>query len=35
VAALPVDAVNIEDDEGWGWVTRPEFGCVHFTPATP
>jgi hypothetical protein len=20
-----------EDDEGWGFVTGPEFGCVHFT----
>ena len=20
----------VEDDEGWGMVTGPEFGCIHF-----
>ena len=20
----------IEGDEGWGWYTGPEFGCIHF-----
>ncbi len=24
------DGVLIEGDEGWGWFTGPEFGCVHF-----
>ena len=23
----------IEGDEGWGWYTGPEFGCVNFVPA--
>jgi hypothetical protein len=23
----------IEGDEGWGWYTGPEFGCVNFTAA--
>lgn len=23
------DAVKIEDDEGWGMIVGPEFGCVH------
>lgn len=27
---LPVDNIIIEDDEGWGWFTGPEFGCIHF-----
>ena len=26
------DGLLIEDDEGWGWVVGPEFGCVHFEP---
>ena len=26
------DGVLIEDDEGWGWIVGPEFGCVHFEP---
>jgi len=24
------DGVNLEDDEGWGMYSAPEFGCVHF-----
>lgn len=24
------DGLLIENDEGWGWVVGPEFGCVHF-----
>lgn len=24
------DGVLIEGDEGWGWFTGPEFGCIHF-----
>ncbi len=24
------DEVLIENDEGWGMLTGPEFGCVHF-----
>lgn len=23
------DGVNIEDDEGWGMVPGPDFGCIH------
>jgi hypothetical protein len=25
----PPDVVRIEDDEGWGMIPGPEFGCVH------
>ena len=24
------DMVNIENDEGWGMLTGPKFGCVHW-----
>lgn len=24
------DMVTIEDDEGWGMLTGPKFGCVHW-----
>ena len=24
------DGALIEGDEGWGWFTAPEFGCIHF-----
>ena len=24
------DGVVVEGDEGWGFVTGPEFGCVHW-----
>jgi len=27
---IPTDGVWIENDEGWGWFTGPEFGCVNF-----
>ena len=27
---FPPDHVVIEGDEGWGWFTGPDFGCVHF-----
>lgn len=27
---LDSDCVSIEDDEGWGMIPGPEFGCVHF-----
>jgi hypothetical protein len=23
------DAVQIEDDEGWGMIPGPDFGCIH------
>lgn len=29
VEALP-DGVRVENDEGWGFVTAPKFGCVHW-----
>lgn len=29
---LPLDAVHHEDDEGWGFTTGPDFGCVHGEP---
>ena len=32
---IETDGVRIENDEGWGWIVGPEFGCVHFTPRTP
>lgn len=28
---IPDDGILCEDDEGWGMVTGPNFGCVHFT----
>ena len=24
------DEILVEDDEGWAFVTGPEFGCVHW-----
>lgn len=27
---IDADGLAIEDDEGWGWIVGPEFGCVHF-----
>ena len=24
----------IENDEGWGWVVAPNFGCIHFEEIT-
>jgi hypothetical protein len=24
------DGLRIEDDEGWGMIPGPEFGCIHF-----
>lgn len=26
----PDNGVDVESDEGWGFFTGPEFGCVHF-----
>ena len=26
------DGVLVEDDEGWGFLTAPGFGCIHFQP---
>ncbi len=26
----PIDGVLVEDDEGWGFETGPNFGCIHF-----
>lgn len=23
------DGLSVEDDEGWGMVPGPEFGCIH------
>lgn len=27
------DGALVEDDEGWGLVVAPDFGCVHHEPA--
>ena len=27
---LPRDGALVEDDEGWGLLTGPDFGCVHW-----
>lgn len=27
-ADIPLDGANVEDDEGWGILTGPQFGCV-------
>lgn len=27
---VPRDGALIESDEGWGWLTGPDFGCIHF-----
>jgi hypothetical protein len=29
LSELKPDEVLIENDEGWGWVVGPEFGCIH------
>lgn len=29
-AVLAPNQVQVEGDEGWGFFTGPEFGCVHF-----
>jgi hypothetical protein len=28
------DGLSIENDEGWGMIPGPEFGCVHFEERT-
>ena len=30
ISDISLDCVLIEDDEGWGMLTGPEFGCVHY-----
>ena len=30
-ADVASNGARVEDDEGWGMVTGPEFGCVHHT----
>ena len=27
---VPNDGAAIEDDEGWGMLTGPDFGCIHW-----
>jgi hypothetical protein len=27
---IPDDGILVEDDEGWGMLTGPMFGCVHY-----
>lgn len=29
---VPDDGMLAEDDEGWGFVTGPDFGCVNHEP---
>lgn len=29
VEHVPDDGMLVENDEGWGFVTGPKFGCVH------
>ena len=29
------DGVRVEEDEGWGMATGPDFGCVHFEQFNP
>jgi len=29
-ADMVPDGLWIEEDEGWGWIVGPEFGCIHF-----
>lgn len=26
-----IDGVHVEDDEGWGMIVGPDYGCVHFS----
>ena len=28
--AIQESGAWIEGDEGWGWITAPAFGCIHF-----
>jgi hypothetical protein len=28
----PLDGVAVEDDEGWGFFTGPDFECCHYEP---
>ena len=30
-AEVKSDECRIEDDECWGMLTGPDFGCIHFT----
>ncbi len=32
---IPNDGAAIEDDEGWGMVTGPDFGCIHWLSKSP
>lgn len=32
VQSVPNDGMLAEDDEGWGFVTGPDFGCVNHEP---
>lgn len=27
------DGLLVENDEGWGCITGPDFGCIHHSPA--
>ena len=27
---VPSNGVLVEDDEGWGFFTGPDFGCIHW-----
>jgi len=29
---MPSSGAMVECDEGWGMMTGPDFGCVHFVP---
>ena len=29
---IPDDGILVENDEGWGCVMGPKFGCIHFQP---
>ena len=33
IEAVPMNGAGIENDEGWGMWTRPNFGCVLHIPA--
>jgi hypothetical protein len=33
ISKLAPNQVHVEDDEGWGFFTGPEFGCVHWEKA--
>lgn len=34
-AEVPSDGMRVENDEGWGFVTGPDFGCVHWEEDAP